>query len=45
MMAAGLRPIAMGAPIRNPASGPKTIGGQEGGAANPNAKITVIRQG
>ncbi len=45
MMAAGLRPIPMGAPLRTNATAPKTIGGQEAANSNPNARITVIKQG
>jgi hypothetical protein len=44
MMAAGLRPI-VGLPGRTNNIAPKSIGSQEGGSSNPNAKITVIRQG
>jgi DNA-directed RNA polymerase II subunit RPB2 len=44
MMAAGLRGIPTGTVSRSNNIAPKTIGSQEGGS-NPNAKITVIRQG
>jgi hypothetical protein len=45
MMAAGLRPLPTGAPLRA-FNAPKTVGsGDSNTTANPSAKVTVIKQG
>ncbi len=46
MMAAGLRPLPTGAPLRAFSAGPKSVSNADSNtASNPSAKVTVIKQG